>query len=444
MNRLFFFLFACVLLLCASCESSDAGAVLQPEEDKMDVRTASFALTSSTERLADRHSESAKVELGYLIDPVFGSFKMDYLAEFRYVRDTIPASATNAKLQVVMYYRSFYGDSLSVNEAFVYALQNPLLFETYYTTNVRVADYCDKSVLLGQKAYVPYDATVSDSLRATTGYCDKVIVDLPDAYCQDLLTNRSYLKNQDAFLDFLKGVYVTNSYGSKAVLNVDSVNLEMRYQYAPDMAKPDSLVDALRIYPVNRETSSMVRVSDVEAPAGVEQDSVRYIVAPSGYAMRVTLPLAALKDTLRKDNPDEKLNINHASLVVEEALIQDPIPSSMTPPNYLMLIREKDMDAFFTQSKYPADNIQTVLGVYVASERRYTFNNMAGYLETLLSSEEDLDAVNDFFVLPVSGVTDIAGTDAVVRHLFRPYAVRVRSEENANSAFRLAVTFSNL
>ncbi len=444
MNRLFFLLFACVLLLCASCESSDAGAVLQPEEDKMDVQTVSFAVTTSTELLPSRHSESPKVELGYLVDPVFGSFKMDYLAEFRYVRDTIPASATNAKLQVVMYYRSFYGDSLSVNEAYVYALQNPLLFETYYTTNAKVADYCDKSVLLGQKAYVPYDATVSDSLRASKGYCDKVVIDLPDSYCQELLTNADYQQNQDAFLNFLKGVYVTNTYGSRAVLNVDSVNLEMRYQYVPDAAKPDSLVDGLRIYPVNRETSSMVRVSDVEAPADLEADSIRYIVAPSGYAVRVTLPLEALKDTLCKHNPDEKFNINFASLIIDEAIVEDPVASSMTPPEVLMLIREKDMDAFFTQSKYPADDIQTVLGVYVEDERRYTFNNMAGYLETLLSLDDELTDVNDFFVLPVSGVTDIAGTDAVVRHQFRPYAVRVRSEANAQSALRLAVTFSNL
>ena len=125
--------------------------------------------------------------------------------------------------------------------------------------------------------------------------------------------------------------------------------------------------------------------------------------------------------------------------------MDDPVTSKMTPPAVLMLIREKDMDAFFTQSKYPADGIETVLGVYKEEQKRYQFNNMAGYLETLLSdSETDLEQVNDFFIVPVSGVTDVAGTNAVVRHLYKPFAVRLRSEKNQKSPMRLAVTYSVL
>ena len=206
MNRLLFFTISVVLLLCSACEPSDAGAVLQPEEDKMLVQTDSFLLTTTTELLQHRHSESEKVELGYLVDPVYGRFKMDFMSEFRYSRDTFPATATDATLNLVLYYRSYYGDSLSVNEALVYALDKALDFETNYTSDVAVQDYCDKSVLLGKKAYVPYDATVPDSLRKAKGYCDKVVIPLPESYCNDLLSNRDYTKGQDAFLDFLKGV----------------------------------------------------------------------------------------------------------------------------------------------------------------------------------------------------------------------------------------------
>ena len=243
----------------------------------------------------------------------------------------------------------------------------------------------------------------------------------------------------------IKGVYVTNSYGSRAVLNVDSVNLELNYRYAPDVAKPDSLIDAVRIYPTNKETTAMVRVSEVQPPALLATDSIRYVVSSSGYALRVHLPLKALSEALHREDAEAKLNINHASLIIEQALMDDPVTSKMTPPAVLMLIREKDMDAFFTQSKYPADGIETVLGVYKEEQKRYQFNNMAGYLETLLSdSETDLEQVNDFFIVPVSGVTDVAGTNAVVRHLYKPFAVRLRSEKNQKSPMRLAVTYSVL
>lgn len=445
MNRLLFFTISVVLLLCSACEPSDAGAVLQPEEDKMVVQTDSFLLTTTTELLQHRHSESEKVELGYLVDPVYGCFKMDFMSEFRYSRDTFPATATDATLNLVLYYRSYYGDSLSVNEALVYALDKALDFETNYTSDVAVQDYCDKSVLLGKKAYVPYDATVPDSLRKAKGYCDKVVIPLPESYCNDLLSNRDYTKGQDAFLDFLKGVYVTNSYGSKAVLNVDSVNLELNYRYVPDAEKPDSLVAGVRIYPANKETTSMIRVSDVQAPDALDTDSLRYIVSSSGYAMRVKLPLQRIYQTLRKDNPSEKLNINQASLIVEEAVVSDAEKSQMTPPAALILIREKDIEKFFTQSKYPADGIETVIGTYLSNENRYQFANMAGYLETLMSNADaDLQQENDFFVLPVSGVTEVAGTKVVVRHLFKPFAVRLRSEGNQKSPMRLAITYSNL
>lgn len=445
MNRLFLFVISCLLWVCTACEPTDIGAVLQPEEDKMVVITDSFAIQSTTECLLNRHSESDKLELGYLVDPVFGSFKLDFLTEFRYSRDTFPASATDAVLQLVMYYRSFYGDSLAVNEASVYSLQKALDFETNYTSDVAVSEYCDKSELLAQKTYVAYDATVSDSLRKLSTYCDKVVIDLPSSYCQDLLTNRSYTKGQDAFLQFLKGLYVTTNYGTKTVLNIDSVNLEMRYKYAPVVTKPDSLVEAVRIYPANRETTEVIRVSEVQAPAKVDEDSINYVVSSSGYAVKLSLPLGKIKEKMRKGTPaGEKLNINYISLVVEEA-IMDNEHSQMTPPGTMLLIQAKDMDAFFTQSKYPADGIHTTLGAYDKSERYYLFNNMAAYLEEIMSSDDvDVDDLNDFFLIPVTGATDIAGSNAVVRHMFKPYGVRLRSATNSVSPMRLSVTYSNL
>ena len=102
MKRLYFFVTTCILLVCASCEPSDIGAALQPEEDKMVVQTDSFYIQSATELLPNRHSESDQLELGHLFDPVYGSVKLDYLAEFRYSRDTVPATLHDAKLKLVM------------------------------------------------------------------------------------------------------------------------------------------------------------------------------------------------------------------------------------------------------------------------------------------------------------------------------------------------------
>lgn len=445
MKRLYFFVTTCILLVCASCEPSDIGAALQPEEDKMVVQTDSFYIQSATELLSSRHSESDNLELGYLYDPIYGGVKLDFLAEFRYSRDTFPATLQEPKLNVVMYYRSFYGDSLAVNEASVYALQQPLDYEIDYKSDINVSDYCDKSVLLAKKTYVAYDATVPSAERKKADYCDKVQIELPQSYCSELLTNRDYAKSQSDFLNFLKGVYVTTQYGSRTVLNIDSVNLELSYLYAPEKTKPDSLVKSVCIYPVNRETSSVVRVSEVEAPAQVDLDSLNYIVSSSGYVTRLTLPLSRIKESMVDKETDEKLNLNDMSLIVEAACMADESASRMTPPDVLLLIQAKDMDAFFTQSKYPAEGIVSTLGVYDPNKKHYLFNNMADYMERFMMDDNlSLDDLNDFYLLPIQGATDILGTKAVVRHLFRPYGVRLRSAINQHSPMRLVVTYSKL
>jgi hypothetical protein len=70
---------------------------------------------------------------------------------------------------------------------------------------------------------------------------------------------------------------------------------------------------------------------------------------------------------------------------------------------------------------------------------------MASYLEGILSDDNmDVDGLNHFYLVPVSGATEIAGTNAVIRHLFKPHGVRLRSASNATSPMRLTVTFTNL
>ena len=113
-------------------------------------------------------------------------------------------------------------------------------------------------------------------------------------------------------------------------------------------------------------------------------------------------------------------------------------------PPVVILIREADAEKFFTQSLYPAEGITTVLGVYERDIRAYRFNNIANYLHSILDGAEPEEDVNPFYILPVTGATDIQGTDAVVRHQFRPSGVRLRSGKNAGSNMRLSVTYTKL
>lgn len=431
-------------LIFAACEANEIGTEIQPTEDKLSVKTDSFSVSATTAFIKDRYSESDKLLLGNYEDPIYGTARLDFLAEFRYLNADYPSTAKATSVQVVLYYKTFFGDSTAVQEATVYQLSKPLEFETNYTTNISVEEYCDKSVVLGKKVYVAYDPTVPDSILEEDDYCNTVRIDLPLSIGEKLISDRSITQSQEKFLNLLKGVYVTNEFTGQVVLNVDSVNLEVAYDYVPKATKPDSIVNKVRVYPVNKETTSVLRISNVKAPdLETIPDSLVYMSSYIGMVPKLQLPIERIRERLGYEEGDI-ISINNMSLIVEEALCADSSLTELDMPPFVILIREADTEKFFTQSLYPAEGITSVLGVYESDIRAYRFNNLADYLHSILLNGDSEEEVNPFYILPVTGATDILGTDAVIRHQFRPSGVRLRSGKNAGSNMRLSVTYTKL
>lgn len=435
-----------ISLLLIACEANEIGTEIQPTEDKMAVKTDSFTVSATSALVTNRYSESDKLLLGNYEDPIYGSAKFDFLAEFRYLNADFPATAKATSVQVVMYYKTFFGDSTAVQEATVYQLNNPLKFEENYTTDINLSEFCDKSKILGKKVYVAYDPTVPDSVKESEEYeyCNTVKIDLPLSIGEKLIADRSITTSQTNFLNLIKGVYITNEFVGQVVLNVDSVNLEVAYDYVPKASKPDSIVNDVRIYPVNKEATGVIRISDVKAP-DLESipDSLLYLSSYVGVAPKVEIPIDRIREKLGY-NEGDIISINNMSIIMEEALCADSSLTELTMPPYVILVREADIDKFFTQSLYPAAGINTVLGVYEKEIRAYRFNNVADYLHNLLYTKAEADKINPFYVLPVTGATDIQGTDAVIRHQFRPSGIRLRSPQNENSNMRLSITYTKL
>ena len=430
-------------LMFAACEANEIGTEIQPTEDKLSVKTDSFSVSATTAFIKDRYSESDKLLLGNYEDPIYGTARLDFLAEFRYLNADYPSTAKATSVQVVLYYKTFFGDSTAVQEATVYQLSKPLEFETNYTTNISVEEYCDKSVVLGKKVYVAYDPTVPDSILEEDDYCNTVRIDLPLSIGEKLISDRSITQSQENFLNLLKGVYVTNEFTGQVVLNVDSVNLEVAYDYVPKATKPDSIVNKVRVYPVNKETTSVLRISNVKAPdLETIPDSLVYMSSYIGMVPKLQLPIERIRERLGYEEGDI-ISINNMSLIVEEALCADSSLTELDMPPFVILIREADTEKFFTQSLYPAEGITSVLGVYESEIRAYRFNNLADYLHSILLNGDSEEEVNPFYILPVTGATDILGTDAVIRHQFRPSGVRLRSGSN-DSNMRLSVTYTRL
>ncbi len=452
---------AFLALTLVSCEkTSDIGYIIRPDDDDIVVYTDSFHLNSKTVKAENLYSETEKLVLGVYSDNIFGAYKVDFLTEFRYVKDlTFPDGAKSDSLYIVMYYRSFFGDSLTAQETSAYLLdKKPLDFAANYTSGIDVNDFCSKEILLGRTTYTAYDKTLPAAMRERERYCEAVRIKLSNEKAKEMIEKTEIYKSQEAFVKYIHGAYITTTYGNQVVLNIDSVNLELSYNYVPDSTKPDSLAYRRVVFPANKETTEVIRVERLNDFPYAKDDSVEYISTPAGSFVEFDLPLDRIYSKLQQSGAimnDTVVNVNHFSLIMEPAVFDEISESArMTYPVSFVLIAKKDVEKFFTQSLYPAPDIDTVLGVYAYNlTGRYTFGNGGSFIESIMAkaalmgeSERQayFDSLNPFQVIPVSGNSDIKGTGAVIRHMFYPFGVRVRSGSNKVSPMRVVLTYTVL
>lgn len=458
---------ACSLVLAAllliSCKkTSDIGHIVRPAEDSLRVVTDSFVVKSSTIKAEHLYSETTKPVLGHYTDNIFGEFKVDFLSEFRYVKNlTFGANATSDSLYLVMYYRSFFGDSSAVQEATAYKLDRQKLeYTVHYYSDDKVSDFCSKESVLGKTSYVAYDNTITPTEREDASFCNSVSIKLPESMAAEMLSRKDIYQSQEAFTDFFKGAYVTNTFGQQTVLLIDSVNLELSYKYNPVPEKTDSFAYKKVVFPSNRETSQFIRVESNPKAVVEKPDSVEYFSCPGGTFVQIEIPFERMYQRMIEENSDasDSLNLNYMSFVFEQAVYEsaDEKSARMSPPIVPIVIRKADVEMFFTQSLYPAPGIDTELGWFTEvsdGKKEYEFVNAADDFENIFRTasrmnEEDrtryFNSLNPYYIIPTSGATDIACTNAVIRHQFRPYGVRVRSGVNKKSPMRIVVAYTNL
>ena len=435
------------LLTFSSCDKeTELGIQMMPDSDDMSVVSDSFHVRVESVMADSVFAVTDKLSLGVYDDPVYGKVQTDFLAELRYVNEEFPEGAVADSLNLVLYYKTFFGDSAAVQELTVYQMTAALDYNGDYYTGIDPLDFCDKSIVLGRKSYTPYDRTLSSAQYAAYG-CNVVRVPVSDDLMTELRGNVAATQSQAAFLEVLKGVYVTNQYGGSCMLALDSVNLELSYHVMVQAEDgSEKKAQGVRIYPANREATQVVRVNrdpdsgvTVEDLSSVYQDSVVLVSTPAGCFPVVQIPFGRVYERLAVDGED--FSINHASLLVEVADVA--YDGAYKVPDALMLIERKYMNAFFHQSLYPS-SYSNALGVYSEEDKCYTFNNMGRYIESVLKkAAPDFSQVGDFVLVPVSGVSDVLGTNAVIRHNFNPSGAFYRSG-SAASPMRLLVTYTKL
>lgn len=433
------------LLAFYGCDDNTGtlGMDMLPDSDGIKAQTEKFNVTTKSILAKKVYSKTSTGYIGKFTDPEsegFGSYEASFLAELNCTENfTFPAvykesadgkSGTGTmvkdeveKIQLVVYYSSWFGDSLNACRMSAYELDEDWLKvrkkpEMYRYTNIDVKAYYNNETLLGRKAYTAYDTSVPDSVRNATDssgnsiYYPNITFPLSkDLGNKILKLNREYQEGKNDYFDnsekfienVFKGVYLQTDYGDGTILYVDRVDLQMQFQFhyvdslgvkltkkvtdKDGEAGSDSLYYATAV--AFASTKEVIQANKFENSEKLEEkvnsDSEKgwsYLKSPAGIFTEATLPYDEIAEKLTNDT------LNAVKLTFTNYNQDKQYKFSMSAPQTVLLVRMKDMDSFFVNNEL-TDNITSFVATHNNVEtNQYTFKNIARLVSACINEKK--------------------------------------------------------
>ena len=444
-----FTVLAFALWNCAD-DPNSTGMELLPGSDLKTVgqsveKESIGAYTENDERI--RTDEPNFNLFGTFNDPVFGKTTADLafhvrLASYPNFDETIQVDS----LVLYLLYKEIYGDTTTMQSLKVYELVEDIYLDT--TDASGAGDYpyyqdVDLKALasptpVGELDFYPVfrlDSTETDTL------IQELAIKLDDALAQKLYEADSLdMINNDAFVNFFKGLYVESQDLSSggALMSLYTLatgsNLTMHYTKVTDTLVTDSLQFVYRINANSARVSSFRH--DYSTTAFADQlvehpespDSLIYLQTMGGLRAKIDIPtLDNWRDSV---SGDSNIIINKAALVFQVDTVASDYHNYRVPS--AIVLRAIDGEKTEEQDGYlylPSDfGVSSALygGRFNPEEATYTFN-ITHHLQNII----DGDVTNYGFYLST---------------LFRNERARrvVLKGASSHAGIRLEVTYTKL
>jgi len=404
------------------------GGTIQPDGDRINVTVDSFMMTASTIKVDSIYAKTSTGYLGQFFDPQYGDYKADYICQFyskegfTFANEPIDGVIDSVKFTIA--FNSYLGDSLSPMKAEIYPVIKAL--DRNYYTNINPEDYADMQNSLGGQYYTIYNTETSKRLTLVEMFLDK---ELGQRIYDETINNPSSFANQEAFNRFFPGLYVTNTYGMGAVLEIAGSQMSVHYRHeatTKDVNGKDSayIANAREVFMVTNEVIQMNRMNSY----GVDEllqpnDNYTYLKTPAGVYTRIVIPAKEILDRI-----DDRI-INNLPLSFR------PLPNSdwkfaSKPSTYLLLLPEDSLKTFFEKNKVN-DNITSYLSSYAYSEAdrisMYNFSNVARLLKE--HKEKAPEQNLNLLLVPVNASVDpYSGRVSSVSNYQAPMGVTLRKD----------------
>lgn len=399
------------------------GMGMLPESDGITAHTTSFDVVTRSIKADSVFARTSTGYVGRFSDPDFGYYEASFLTELNCLEDYgfpdvydpekktgILTGDSVSDIRLVVFYSSWFGDSLNASRMSIYELDKKLERNRY--TNIDPEEYYNKydsKALLGRKAYTAYDTAIPDSIRfgkdsnGNALYSPHVAFTLDKEYGNWLLEtyrkHPEYFKDSESFIDnVFKGLYIKNDYGDGTILYVDQVVMQMQYsiyilndttkvpykrKHKDHIGEDSTGVSWRTQFASTKEVIQANRfLNSDKLDERVQETEHTYIKSPAGIFTEATMPYDSIYDELTGDT------LNGVKLTFTNYNQENKYEFSMSTPANVLLLRKNDFKNFFEENNLPDNVTSYAVSHNNVTTNQYTFNNIARLVTACINEKK--------------------------------------------------------
>lgn len=439
-----------------SCDDSTTtiGTSLVTDQTEIIVDSA-FTVTGHSMSNPVVQSRTLTQLLGRLDAKEFGSFRSDIVTQFMPAMNIETegvdiSDIDSLKLLLFMTPGDFTGDSLAPMGLNVYRLNRQLpspIFSDFDPTG-----YYSENDLIGSQVYTA-NVLHSDSLAGLS--YRTIYVDLPLEFGRELFTrfkeHPETFANPAAFAEWFPGLYISNTFGSGRVININETRMNLYYRKhgkyeTTSGATRDTVYQRVRGY--LSVTPEVITNNNIDLKMSPQLTSMidggeALIVAPTGTEVLISFPTREVISKYKEGSPILSV-LNSLSFSIPAATIENSY--GIEPPANILMVLASEKEEFFAKNKI-TDNRTSFMGTYSATTKSYVFSDLRQYLLDMMDKSAISDADCTFALTPVNVETETSessyyssGTTYVVN--IAPYVTRPSMAKLDLKKAKIILTFS--
>ena len=306
---------------------------------------------------------------------------------------------------------SYTGDSITPMKVDIFKLSKNLPFPIY--SDFEAKDYYNPADRIGSRTYTMTTLNrdsaryyTSNIYNEVTEYYQIIKVPLPKEMGVQLFdlykTQPETFKDPLSFAKIFPGIYATTTYGDGRVVRVTSTTLNLYFKKRTQIDDKDTIVN--RAYAYMGVTPEVVTNNNINyTPSASINERIdkgeTLIVAPAGYRAECQLPIKNIIDKYNLMSKEGLTVINTISLSIPAEEIANT--KGITPPKYLLLVKESEREDFFKKNKL-TDDKTSFWATYDETNKRYVFSGLRSYVKDVIDGNKiDEEGIEKFAIVPI-------------------------------------------